>query len=368
MSGEIRVASAGGEYPVAIEAGGLAGVGELARRHLAGRRIALISDATVAGLYGREVRTALDNAGFGVELYTFPAGEASKIRSTWERLTDAMLADGFGRDSAVVALGGGVTGDLAGFVASTYMRGVPVLQLPTSIVAMVDSAVGGKTGVDTDAGKNLVGAFHPPVAVLIDPRVVRTLDEDQRSDGWVEAVKHGAIVDAAYFEALGADGPELVAGEPEATGRAVRRSVEIKSEVVAADEFESGRRMILNFGHTLGHALEAASAYALGHGRAVAAGMIMEAELGEELGVTEPGTAARLANALQAIQIDPEIPAGIEWSEMEDLLLHDKKARGGEPRFVLLQEIGVVHRSEGWSRTVPSGMVRHVFESSRLRR
>jgi len=280
MNGAISVRSAAGEYPVIIEPGGLDRVGELAARHLDGRRIALISDATVAGLYADAVEASLRGAALTVDTYTFPAGEASKTRSSWERLTDTMLADGFGRDSAVVALGGGVTGDLAGFVAATYMRGIPVLQLPTSIVAMVDSAVGGKTGVDTSAGKNLVGAFHPPVAVLIDPEVVRTLDEAQRSDGWVEAVKHGAIVDADYFERMVTDAPALVAGEAGATGRAVRRSVEIKAEVVAADEFESGRRMILNFGHTIGHAVENLAGYHdLLHGECVAIGMVVAAEL-----------------------------------------------------------------------------------------
>jgi len=364
----IRVRSGSGEYPVQVEAGALDRLGELAGRHLAGRRIARVSDSTVAALYADRAQAVLGASGLPCTTYTFPAGEASKTRSRWEQITDSMLKDGFGRDTAVVALGGGVTGDLAGFVAATYMRGVPVLQVPTSVVAMVDSAVGGKTGVDTGAGKNLVGAFHPPVAVLVDPEVVGTLRPEQRSDGWVEAVKHGAIVDAAYSDALVADGARLVAGDPEATGEAVRRSIEIKAAVVAEDEFESGRRMILNFGHTFGHALEAASEFAMGHGVAVAAGMILEAELGEELGVTRSGTAGRLARALAAIQIEPEIPEGIEWTAIERYLLRDKKSRGGEPRYVLLERMGAVDSSEGWSRAVSAATVRRIFESSRLRR
>jgi len=367
MNDPIFVRSRSGDYPVHVWPGAMDSVGGLAAERLAGRRIALIADDTVAELYAAEVLEALRSSGMTSSHFTFPAGEASKNRKLWSELTDRMLADGFGRDSAVVALGGGVTGDLAGFVAASYMRGLPVVQVPTSVVAMVDSAVGGKTGVDTPSGKNLVGAFHPPVAVVADPTVLKTLSTAQRSDGWVEAVKHGAIVDEAYLESLEVDGDRLVEGEPDAASRAVRRSVEIKAAVVSEDERESGKRMILNFGHTYGHALEAASAYCLGHGSAVAAGMVMEAELGEALGITRSGTADRLTEALEAIGVVPELSAEIGWPRVEDYILHDKKARGGEPRFVLLEKVGCVEAGAGWSRPVNPDLVRRIFETSRLR-
>jgi 3-dehydroquinate synthase len=201
---------------------------------------------------------------------TLPAGEAHKTRDTWARATDAMLAAGCGRDTTVVALGGGVVGDLAGFVAATYLRGVPVVQVPTTLLAMLDASVGGKTAVDTPAGKNLVGAFHPPAAVLIDPALLATLPAPDLAAGAAEALKHGVIASAAHFDDVAALLPRLARGEadPAALARLVGDSVAVKAAVVAEDLTERGRRKTLNFGHTLGHAVEHASGYALRHGEA----------------------------------------------------------------------------------------------------
>jgi 3-dehydroquinate synthase len=253
-----------------------------------------------------------------------------------------------------VSVGGGVTTDLAGFVAATYLRGVPVVQVPTSYLAMIDASVGGKTGVDTSAGKNLVGAFHPPRLVVADTTVLRTLPRQERAQGLVEAFKHGAILDAAYFDRLEARVDELMEAEAGAAAEAVLRSVELKAGVVSEDELEGGYRQILNFGHTLGHALEAASEYAVGHGSAVALGMLLEADLGERLGVTEPGTRERLAGPLARLVGSPP---SVDAEAAVPFLRADKKVRGGRMRTVLLRRLGEVDPGDGWSHEVSEEML-----------
>jgi 3-dehydroquinate synthase len=358
---EVRVHSAGGDYPVLIEPGARRRLPELLAAYAPAHRYALVADSNVAPLYGEEATVVCGAAGMQADLFVFPAGERHKTRQWWAILTDRLLSAGLGRDSAVVAVGGGVTGDLAGFVAATYLRGVPLVQVPTSVVAMVDASVGGKTGVDLPAGKNLVGAFHPPKLVVADPETVTTLPVRERAEGLAEAVKHGAIADAGYLSELVAGAAALLSGDPTATCSAVRRSVELKAGIVSADEREDGIRQVLNFGHTLGHALEVASSYRMGHGTAVAAGMILEARLGERLGVTEPGTARRIQDALgcfglRSIPLPSSVPA------LMGLLGTDKKARRGEVRFVLLARLGEVARGgKGWSHRVPATLVEEVL-------
>jgi 3-dehydroquinate synthase len=358
----VRAGDGRADYPVLVGAGLLEELPRLLREHAPAHRYALISDSTVADLYGRRVQGLLADGGLVCDLLTFPAGEASKSRATWSDLSDGLLAAGVGRDGAVLALGGGVTGDLAGFVAATYLRGVPVVQLPTSLVAMVDSAVGGKTGVDVPAGKNLVGAFHPPRLVVVDPLTVATLSRAERAQGLVEAFKHGAIVDADYLDRLERELPRLLDGEPEATGAAVLRSVEIKAEVVSQDEREAGLREILNFGHTVGHALEQHSQYRLAHGTAVGTGMVLEARLGEALGVTAPGTSDRLAWIVERLGLSFPPLAAAEVPGALAFVRSDKKARQGRARYVLLERLGRVARAEKWSREVPDEVVERVLE------
>jgi 3-dehydroquinate synthase len=349
----VRVRAGDGrlDYPVMLGAGLLDRAPSLIRDHAPAHRYALVADATVADLYGRALREGLDRAGVECDLLTFPPGEGNKNRATWSELTDAMLSVGIGRDGAVIALGGGVTGDLVGFVAATYLRGVPVVQVPTSLVAMVDSAVGGKTGVDVPAGKNLVGVFHPPKLVIVE-----------RAQGLVEAVKHGAIVDEGYLDRLDRDLPALLDGEAGATGVAVLRSIEIKAHVVSEDERESGLREILNFGHTLGHALEAQAAYGLPHGTAVGAGMVLEARLGETLGVTQPGTSERLERTVGRLGLSVGAIGAADIPAVVAFVRSDKKARRGRARFVLLEAPGRVARGEAWSREVPEERVVEVLE------
>ena len=352
-----------GSYPVLVDRGIHGRLPALLRDFAPGHRYVFVSDEVVSSLYAEPLADAARASGLEASVLTFPAGEASKTRKQWSILTDRMLDLGVGRDGVLVAVGGGVVGDLAGFVAATYLRGIPVVQVPTSLVAMIDSSVGGKTGVDVRAGKNLVGAFHPPAFVAVDPDAAKTLPVGERAQGLAEALKHGAILDGAYFEELVGEAEALLGGDEAATLRAVSRSVELKAGVVGRDERESGLREILNFGHTFGHAIEAASGYSLKHGDAVGLGMVLEARLGEELGVTSDGTARRLRRALGSFGLGGGADVPAQAKEILGFLGADKKSRGGRPRFVLLEGIGRVARAGTWSREVPETLCAAVLEA-----
>ncbi len=359
---QVRVRSASGGYTVHVGSGAVELAGEAARRAAPSGRCALVADARVAALWGDRVTGVLAEAGMDVTRAAFPAGEANKTRETWARLTDELLEAGLGRDCCVVALGGGVSGDLAGFVAATYLRGVPVLQIPTTTLAMIDASVGGKTGVDHPAGKNLVGAFHPPCAVLADPCFLDTLPTGRRAEGFAEAVKHGVVADASYARWLAAKAASLLGAEADSVEQAVARSVEIKAEIVSGDEFEAGRRQVLNFGHTVGHALEAASGYALPHGRAVAAGMVAEARIGEEAGVTAPGTADEVAALVRAFGLSARWPASADPTGLAALMSKDKKTRGGVVHVVLLEEVGRVQAAADAAVPVPAAELLRIMQ------
>lgn len=355
---------AGGQargYPIRVRQGLRRSIPQMTFAHAKAHRYAVIADETVGELYGSAIRDGFETEGRVAHLFTFPPGEASKNREEWARLTGEMLAAGFGRDSAVVAVGGGVTGDLAGFVAATFMRGIPLVQVPTSLVAMIDSSVGGKSGVDVPEGKNLVGAFHPPHLVLVDPEVAVTLSREERAQGLAEAVKHGAIVDPVYLADLEGDIPCVLKGEVGATGRVVVRSIEIKSEVVSKDERESGLRKILNFGHTLGHAIEAAGKFSLPHGSCVALGMILEARIGEKMEVSREGTSARLQKMADLLSLPTKVPEGLSAETILDFTRLDKKGRGGRPQYVLLSQPGKVFQAQDWAQDVPDAIVLEVL-------
>jgi 3-dehydroquinate synthase len=352
--GPVIVTHARGSYPVFVEPGGLSRLEELVRQYLPGRRIAMISDTNVHQLYeaGR-----LGSPSWKVETLTVPAGEQSKNRDSWAQLTDWLLERRFGRDSAVIALGGGVIGDLAGFVAATYMRGVPYFQVPTTLLAMLDASVGGKTGVDTPQGKNLVGAFHPPAAVLADPFTLNTLPDRDYQGGLAEAVKHGLIADRAYFEWMEAEAPALVGRHPGSVTRLIRRSVEIKAEVVSGDERELGRRAILNAGHTIAHAMEQVSNYQLPHGEAVALGLVVECELAERLGIAPSGLRVRVARLLERFGLPHRAPGRFKSSEVLATMASDKKNRDGLVHFALPVDVGRMHQAQGWTIPVAEGAI-----------
>ncbi len=339
---EVPVRSASGGYRVRVGAGVRGLLPAAALEAAPSGRCALIADRTVAGIWAAEIQELLRGAGLDVVPAFFPAGEQAKTRKSWATLTDILLGARLGRDSCVVALGGGVTGDLAGFVAATFLRGVPFIQVPTTTLAMIDASVGGKTGVDHRSGKNLIGAFHPPHAVLADPDFLATLDRKVRAQGYAEALKHGIIIDAPHARWLADRAEALLEGEGEAVEEAVVRSVEIKAAVVSEDEFEGGRRRILNFGHTVAHALELDSSYTMPHGDAVAAGMVIEARIGELLGITQRGTAARVAELVRALELPVDAAVVGRGRELAAFMASDKKTLRGVVQMVRLEELGCV--------------------------
>lgn len=345
----------------------LAGLPRLLGEWCPAHAYAVIADSRVAELYGARVLAALRDAGLRALLFRFPAGEWNKTRETWTDLTDAMLAARVGRDGAIVALGGGVTGDLAGFVAATYLRGIPYVQAPTTLLAMIDASIGGKTGVDVPAGKNLVGAFHQPRCVVADIETLATLPRPHVAAGMAEAVKHAVIADAVYLEALLADAAAIRARDLDALERLVARSVAIKEEVVAADPLEGGRRQVLNFGHTVGHAVEARSGYNLLHGEAVAIGMATEALLAEAAGVAEAGLAPRVRRALEAFDLPVTIPEDLAAEDLLEAMRGDKKTREATVRFALPSRVGAMHqRADGaWTVDVGEDKILQALAASR---
>ncbi len=303
-----------------------------------GGRCALVTDDRVQALHAGAALESLRGAGFSPALLAVPAGEASKSLHRVEELCEGMAAAGLDRGSLVVALGGGVVGDLAGFAAAVFGRGIPVVQVPTTVMAQVDSSVGGKTGVNLRAGKNLVGAFHPPALVVADVETLRTLPPREWNEGWAEAAKHGVIADRALLNDLA----RLARSDDDAVAAMVARNVRIKASVVAADEFErAGRRELLNFGHTLGHALETAAGYGTFlHGEAVAVGMMAAARLSRRLAGLPVDDEAALEELLLRLGLPVRFPAGVSTDALIEAMRRDKKFRAGRLRFVLTPRLG----------------------------
>lgn len=348
---------------IIVRAGALGDAAAIVRDAAPGHHPVVIADSTVAPLHAAPIAHALN-----AELLTFPAGEENKTRLHWATLTDQLLERQLGRDTVIVAVGGGVCGDLAGFVAATYLRGVPVVQVPTSLVAMIDAAIGGKTGVDTRHGKNLVGAFHQPAAVIIDPLALGTLPLEHRRAGLAEAIKHGAVADDAYFHWIAAHSASLLAASlaPETAARLVRDSVRVKVDVVAGDEREGGRRKVLNFGHTIGHAIEHLSGYTLLHGEAIAVGMIVEARLGEAAEVTLRGVADEIAALCAHVGLPTRIDGAYATDDILALTRGDKKARNRAAEYALPVRLGEMNAANGqYALAVDESLVRAAIDGSR---
>jgi 3-dehydroquinate synthase len=350
-------------YEIIIQRGAIDSIATTIARAAPAFRYAIVTDSNVGKLYAQKIAAAISST---VDVITVPAGETTKTRESWIGITDRMLSLGLGRDSAIIALGGGMIGDLAGFVAATYMRGVPFIQIPTSLLAMLDASVGAKTGVDTPAGKNLVGSFYRPAIVIIDQQLLATLPLNHLRAGLTEAIKCGAVADRDYFDwVAGSPLRELLAPDgwrSKSLLPLIARSVEIKAAVVADDEREAGRRRILNFGHTIGHAVEEASSYSLLHGEAVAIGMVLESRLAEKAGIAEPGTAVRIQEAVVAAGLPIRVPAGIAIERVIARMSFDKKARSGHVEFALPRRIGAMYEKEGhWSVAVDEALVKEVL-------
>lgn len=307
-----------------------------------GRNAMVVTNTVVGPLYADRVRSALERAGKQVHVVTLPDGEAFKNSQTLDLIYTALLETQCDRKTTLVALGGGVVGDMTGYAAATYMRGIPFVQVPTTLLAQVDSSVGGKTGINHPLGKNMVGAFHQPQAVIADLAALETLPARELSAGLAEVIKHGAIIDVEFFSWCEGNMRAMRQCDSVALANAVRRSCEIKAHVVEQDERESGLRAILNFGHTFGHAIEAGMGYgAWLHGEAVGCGMVMAADLSRELGYVEPAVVERLRNAVSSAGL-PTAPPAIGASRFMELMAVDKKADGGSVRYILLKRIGEV--------------------------
>ena len=327
-------------YPIRLGAGTLAAAGpEIARRTRA-RLAVVISVPSVARRYAGALERSLRAAGLRTHRLVVPEGDRTKRLAVVAHLYEALLAAGADRSSAIVALGGGMVGDLAGFTAATFMRGIAFVQVPTTVLAMVDASIGGKVGVNLPQGKNLVGAFHQPKLVWIDVATLRSLPVRERAAGFAEVVKSAALWDAAFFARLERDAEALLALEPRPLLRAIGRAVAIKAEIVALDERESGPRMLLNLGHTLGHAVEALTGYrSVLHGEAVAMGMVYAARRSEELGYAPAGTALRVEALLRRFGLPTELPRFPRGAYLAALEV-DKKKKDGRIRYVVLRGIG----------------------------
>jgi 3-dehydroquinate synthase len=329
-------------YVIEIGAGLLDRVGELARRVVRGTNCLVVTDATVGALYANRCAEALAGAGLTVGRCVVPAGEGSKDGQWLFHIFDKAIEQGLDRHSFMVALGGGVVGDLAGFAAASYLRGIPYLQVPTTLLAMVDSAVGGKTGINLPQGKNLVGAFHQPSLVVCDIDTLKTLPRREYVAGLAEVIKYGIIRDDGLFRVLEERARQVLEGDPALLEQIIARSCEIKAEVVSADEREGGLRAILNFGHTLGHALETVSGYGhYLHGEAISVGMAYAARLSTAIQGLPEKDCERVLRLLETYGLP--IDAGdYPWQALRRVMGVDKKSTAGAPRFVLAERIGSV--------------------------
>ncbi|MBN1490414.1 MAG: 3-dehydroquinate synthase [Phycisphaerae bacterium] len=337
---EVRVELGERSYSVRIGPGILDGIGEAVRTLCPAPNAAVVTDSNVGPLYADQALASLRQAGYEAHCVTVPAGDGSKSLDQAAKLYDAMAAARIERRSPLIALGGGMVGDLTGFVAATWLRGVPFVQCSTTIEANVDAATGGKTAVNHPAGKNLVGAFYQPRLVVMDTSTLDTLEDRDFRAGLAESVKHGAIRDTAFFAWHESHVEPILAHEPAALADLLERNVQIKAAVVAADEREAGLRAILNFGHTIGHAVESLMHYEWRHGECVAVGMVAVARLAVRRGLMADADAERMTTLLRAFGLPTEIPARLAAEDIVRLTKMDKKVAAGRVRFVLVPRFG----------------------------
>ncbi|HOO61123.1 MAG TPA: 3-dehydroquinate synthase [Bacillota bacterium] len=320
-----------GKYPILIRTGAISQLGEVAEKSVRGRNAFVVTDEIVAPLYLAKAVSSLKDKGFKVSTFTVPAGESSKCREMLFMIYDELFAAGITRSDLIIALGGGVVGDLTGYAAASYLRGCPLIQVPTTLLAQVDSAIGGKTGIDMPYGKNLVGAFYQPKAVIIDPSLLKSLPRTRMAEGMAEVIKYGCIRDAMLFESIekGMFDLEWI----------LERCVRIKTTVVQNDEYDNGERMLLNFGHTMGHAIEKVSGYStMTHGEAVAIGMVTAARIGVKKNMTSEKDVERIISVLEKWHLPTSTDLPLE--ELYNSMLSDKKKLSGKVYYVLLKSIG----------------------------
>lgn len=370
----VPVALGDRSYQVLIGDGLVEGAGALIGARFPGRKVAVVTDANLAGTHLHTLRAGLAAAGLQVrgELIV-PAGEPAKCWSELERLCDGLLSLGLERRDLVIALGGGVTGDLVGCAAAVLRRGIDFVQMPTTLLAQVDSSVGGKTGINTRHGKNLIGAFHQPVLVLADVDTLHSLPDRQLRAGYAEVVKYGLLGDAEFYAWLDANRDRVMSRDRNAVMKAIRRSVEMKAEIVARDERETGDRALLNLGHTFGHALEAWAGYSdrLLHGEAVAIGMSLAFRFSERNSLVPPQTAARVSAHLKSVGLPTRIedipgPQAPTVDELVTLMGQDKKVVGGEITLILARSIGEAFATRSFDRAAVAAFLEDELATSRL--
>lgn len=331
---------------------------EIKQKHVANSYV-IITDDNIAKIYGKNLLKNFQDKNLHSHLISFPSGEKNKSRKTKEKIEDEMLRLGFGRDSCIIAIGGGITGDLAGFVAATYMRGVPYIQVPTTLLAMVDSSIGGKVGVDTEEAKNAIGAFYQPKKVIIDLDFLKTLPKNELINGLAEIIKHSLIKDKDFFHFLEKNIDKILNKDLEIIKKMVKRSCEIKASIVIEDEKEKGLRRILNYGHTIGHAIESALNYRISHGQAVAIGMNYSAKLSAKLGFLHEGSVIRQNNLLQHIGLPHRLSHHkIKPRNIINNIQYDKKMIKNKINFILLSSIGEAFISD----RVTLDDIKHILE------
>lgn len=344
-------------YPILIQQGLLDKIGGELHKNPFAKRYAIVADDHVAAMFGERLLASLGNSDIPAEMITFAHGEASKNLGTIADLSSSLARLGFDRKDGLLALGGGVTGDITGFLAACYMRSIPFAQVPTTLLAQVDSSVGGKTGVDIPEGKNLVGAFYQPKAVFVDSQIVQKLPESELLNGLAEVIKYGVIYDRDFFRFLEMSRKDILALDMHVLEDVIARCCKIKAAIVEADEKESDLRRILNFGHTIGHAVEAVSGYTLAHGSAVAMGMVASAELAVLKGILERREKDRLEKLILEYGLPVAIPQEYDRDRIQEYLLADKKTIGGKVFFVLPTSIGKVIITD----EIEAGMVAEVL-------
>ncbi len=337
----LTVTTPSGSYPIIIEPGALKQLAQHLQNTELNGTLWLIADQAVYASYGEMLLAQLSAAGYRIYSITVPSGEPSKDMPNSMRLFDWLISGGVERRDTILALGGGVVGDLAGFVAATTLRGVNFVQLPTTLLAMVDSSVGGKTGINHALGKNLIGAFYQPRLVLADVSTLATLAPRELHAGWAEVIKHGVIRDAGLFEQLEQEASSAVQRSEASMAELIQRAVRVKVDIVNRDERETGERMLLNYGHTIGHAVEAAAGYGqLLHGEAVAIGMQLEAQIAQSLNMISSSMLERQQALLEAYQLPTQLPNDMDLEMIEEHIMRDKKVKAGKVRWVLPNSIG----------------------------
>ncbi len=303
-------------------------------------RFAIITDDKIASLYGKQLQESLASSDLEVYLFSFPSGEQHKTRETKELLENQLFEKGLGRDTCVIALGGGVVTDIAGYVAATYCRGIPLVMIPTSLLGMVDASIGGKTGVNVPDGKNMLGCIYQPNKVVIDLSTLKSLPKKELANGVVEMIKHGLIADYKLFEDLERHSQQLLTLDATVLEKMIFDSCRIKKEIVEQDERENGKRRLLNFGHTIGHAIECLTHYSISHGEAVAIGLLVESYLSVKLGILDQKSLDRIKKILLQYGLPLQLPSRFPIQTILDAMALDKKSLKGQPRFVMIDAIG----------------------------